>query len=274
MASDKEQTALKNKIISIKDWVNRDSTDLGKKDQVKILLQSLSNLEKMVEGGTEEMADAPQGEVDFADFLSDIGNSVVETQRKLDEQSRVYLEEIRPLNHITPAIYRIPKVSASIKFGMREIKQKGFNIIVAQQKQEDEKMLNQSLDFEIISRSAPTGLPAKVFPGRCHPLGSFFSKPVRDALFSDISAYEPKEEQKKLKKEIELLLEDQDKVLILQIGPRLKTAFDGYLLLYANDLADKNVGIWSLQRDPTGQEAPSWRVSYISLPTTAKVKAI
>ena len=259
MAADTDQiNVLKTRISSISKWMN--DNDLNKPDNRKNLLNFLLQLESTSDATIQQLAeelDMPRDEVGFADFLTDIGNSVVDTQRQLDEQSRVYLEEIRPNKHITPAIYRIPKVSASIKFGMRKTREKGFNIIVAQNRKEDERTLNQSLEFEIISVPPPPDFQ-QTLSGEVPTIGFVFSPPVRQAIFSLIDDYQPKPEQQGLNKD--LLLAHQNEVLILQIGPRLQANFDSYLLLFANEDDDKNVGIWSLLRDPTGKQKPVFEI--------------
>ncbi|MEO1257610.1 MAG: hypothetical protein AAFZ15_02400 [Bacteroidota bacterium] len=246
MALDTGQTdVVLDKIAEIRKWANKRLADNKK----KVLLGQLDLLENAYKAGP-----APkEGEVDFADFLADIGDSVVDTQRKLDQQSMAYLEETKSNKQITPAIYRIPKVKANIKFGMRSIKQKGFNIIVAQQRQEDERMLNQSLDFEIISVPPPPdfqqSLSAEV-PG----IGFIFSMALRDAIFDAIDVYQPTPAHPQPGLNKQFLTTSRKQVLILQVGPPMVEGMDDYLLLAANDKAAKNVGIWYLRMDPTGEQ--------------------
>ncbi len=261
MAADTDQiNILKSRINSISKWMNQN--DLSKKANRKNLLNFLMQLDATTDASIGQLAEelgVPHDEIGFADFLSDIGDSVVATQRQLDEQSRVYLEQIKGNKHITPAIYRLPKVSASIKFGMRKSKGEGFNIIVAQRRKEDERTLNQSLDFEIISVPPPPDYQ-QTLSGEIPTIGFIFSPTVRQGIFSDIEKYQPKPEQTSLKKEIELLLASKNEVLMLQIGPRLKKGFDNYLILFANEEGEKNVGIWSLLRDPSGQQKPVFEI--------------
>lgn len=253
MPSDKDQIeVLKSRLINLSNWIK--DRDLSNKNDRKNLLKFLDQLDETTEVVIDQLAeelDEPRDQVGFADFLSDIGYSVVDTQRQLDEQSRVYLEEIKPSNHINPAVYRIPKVSASIKFGMRKSKKTGFNLIVAQRSQEDERRLNQSLEFEILSVPPPPDYQATL-SGEVPSIGFVFSAPVRNAVFLDIENYEQREDQSGLNKE--LLLSEKNRVLIMQIGPRMKPDFDEYLILYANKEDEKNVGIWSLLRDPKGNK--------------------
>ena len=263
MASDKDIIPqLKQHIGQLSDWLHKNDPDLTKPNNKQVLLNALVKLEQLSDEVIPELAeelDVPHDEIGFADFLSDIGNSVLETQRQLDEQSRVYLEEIRPSKHITPAIYRIPKVSASIKFGMRKSKSKGFNIVVAQRRREEERTLNQSLEFEIISVPPPPDFQ-QTLAGEVPGIGFVFSPPVRHAIFASIEQYQtnPNHEQPGLNKD--LLLAHKNEVLILQIGPRLTPHYDDYLLLFANEEDDKNVGIWSLQRDPNGKKDPVFEI--------------
>lgn len=258
MAADIEQIALlKKRIKDLDRWLN-DHPELTQSARRKILLDFLLQLEttsdKVIQQLSDEL-DRPRDEVDFAEFLSDIGHSVVDTQRKLDEQSRQYLEQTKSDQHIQPAIYRIPKVSASIKFGLRKAKKSGFNIIVAKNSKDDEQTLNQSLDFEIISVPPPPGFQQSL-SGEIPTISFVFSLPLRDELFADIERYKLKETQAGLEKDIKLLLANKSKVLILLVGPRMtEEDEDDYLILYADNEFDKNVGIWSLRRNAASKSA-------------------
>lgn len=233
---------------------------LKSKSNQQQLLRALKQFEAEADPIMDTLSVAleqPRDQIGFADFLSDIGNSVVNTQRQLDEQSRVYLEETRPSKHVTPAIYRIPKVSASIKFGLRSTKKEGFNIIVAQKSQEDERMLNQSLDFEIISVPPPPDFH-QTLSNQIPSIGFLFATASREVLFKDVEGYKARPDQPGLNKD--LLLADKNKVLILPISPRMKPNMDDYLFLAADNAADKNVGIWYLQRDPSNQKPPVFEI--------------
>lgn len=215
-------------------------------------LKALENTAGQLIQSLSSELDVPHDEVGFSDFLSDIGNSVVETQKKLDEQSRVYLEQTKGERHITPAIYRLPKVSASIKFGMRKTKKEGFNIIVAQRTQEDEKMLNQSLDFEIISVPPPPDYQQS-FSDEIPSIGFLFSTATRTTLFNEIKKYQPRlPEQKDLNQN--RLLKQQKRVLILQLNPPMNKDMEDFLLLLADEGGEQNVGIWLLSLDPSGKK--------------------
>ncbi len=189
-----------------------------------------------------------QHEMDFGSFLTDIGDSIIKTQQNLDTKSKQYLKQIKQEPHIQPAIFRIPKVSAEIKFALSKIKGKGFNVIFAKKKSEEETSLNQSLNFEILSVPPPPDFQQS-FYDRVPSLGYVFTTSLRAAIFEEIKQYKPREsgENRQSGLSQELILNNPDKVLILQIHPHKKD-IEEYILLYADKEEDKNVGVWYLQR--------------------------
>ena len=232
---------LENVIAGLEEWRKKITKSVGNKIKIGT-----------IDGYIQELKRISDDEVDFAGFLTNIGNSVVETQRKLDKQSMAYLEEIKPNKQITPAIYRIPKVSANIKFGMRSVNAKGFNILVSKRKEEDEQMLNQSLDFEIISVPPPPDYHQQL-SNDIPSIGMVFSFDERNAVFQAISNYDVDVSvQEGLNKA--MLLADREKVLVLKVGPTIVKGLVDYLLFAANDKADKNVAIWYLRMDPEGRK--------------------
>ena len=83
---------------------------------------------------------------------------MVATQRKLDEESERYLKGVQDKNHIPPAVFRIPKVSASMKLAMTETSKRKLSVILVSASSEAKKMNQQSIDFEIAASPPPAEL--------------------------------------------------------------------------------------------------------------------
>lgn len=99
----------------------------------------------------EAPAQGDDDELSINDFIGSIATSLVDAQTNLDIQSADYLESIRGKAHITPAVFRIPKVTAQLKFAMKDVQSSGFNVIVASKRSEQEKLQEQTIDLEMVS---------------------------------------------------------------------------------------------------------------------------
>ncbi|MEM7103689.1 MAG: hypothetical protein AAF502_11195 [Bacteroidota bacterium] len=241
MATNEE---LAKKIKELSDWASNKAnfSNQNHLDALKRELKKLSNDAAALSSGVSVTSDRVQDEIDFGDFLSDIGDSIVETQQKLDGKSKNYLQDIKGQPHIQPSVFRIPRVSAEIKFGMRKSKGKGFNIIIAKSKNEEETSLNQSMQFEILSVPPPPDFQQSFYE-MIPALGFVFSAAERSLIFRDIARCEPRQ------KDMKLLEDDPNRVLILEVHPKAEDKMDDYLLLYAQNNNDKDVGIWHFTRD-------------------------
>ena len=114
-------------------------------------------------------------------------------------------------------------------------------------------MLNQSLDFEIISVPPPPDFQQSL-SGEVPGIGFIFSISLRNAIFNAIDAYQPTADHPQPGLNKQFLTTSRKQVLILQVGPPMVEGMDDYLLLAANDKAAKNVGIWYLRMDPAGKQ--------------------
>src|SRR5690606_21269116 len=54
-------------------------------------------------------------------FFNAVASGLVEAQRKLDDRSERYLESLVGRQHLSPTVFRLPKVSGEIKFGMTDV---------------------------------------------------------------------------------------------------------------------------------------------------------
>jgi len=188
-------------------------------------------------------------DIDFGGFLHNVGEAVIDAQQDLDDQSKAYLAKTQNQAHVVPSVFRIPKVSASIKFGMRRVKEKGFNIVLSRRKSTDETTLDQSIDFEVLAVPPPPEFLQKL-PQLMPQLTFELDLNTRRAVFEDLDQYYA---TKNITPSLEPLAVKafRPAVLLGQIDPNNATT---YIVLYANDKADKNVGIWHLVRDPKGEE--------------------
>lgn len=177
----------------------------------------------------------------FSNFLASAGEAMVQAQRDLDHQTRLYLEETKAQEYVQPSVFRIPKVSAEIKFALREIKGKGINLIFSSRKNDREESLNQSLQFEIVAAPPPVEVRQLLHSKAQAPLIQFvFAPDRRAALLKAIWDYEPID-QPGLTRDIEILkAAPVERILIWDVIEEAP----GFIVLYADEDGESNVGLW------------------------------
>lgn len=181
-------------------------------------------------------------ESDFSSFLTNVGGAVVDAQRQLDHESEKYLNETAKKDHVLPSVFRIPKVSANIKFAMKKVDEKGFNIILAKKKNESEVSLNQGLDFEVVAVPPPPEVMAQLLKKGLPNLSFELSPHVRDGVFSILDTMH----QAGSKARFNLLTEaeNRNRVLLVHVGAQTKRV---YWIFYATKEDEDSVGIWYLE---------------------------
>lgn len=124
-------------------------------------------------GGAEAAAgvvaakpNGPEPQADIADeekmsidrFFSEIAGGVLTAQAQLDRRSEQYLADTAHKPYLPPTVFRIPKVTGEIKFGLSKEKEQGFNFLFFKGGRKHEQFQEHSLRFEIVS--APPALEA------------------------------------------------------------------------------------------------------------------
>jgi hypothetical protein len=168
--------------------------------------------------------------VDISDFFGNISAGLVRAQRNLDDQSSDYLKTVAAQPHALPAIFRIPKVSAELKFALDTTKKNGVNLIFYQDQTSAEELHQQTVQFDIVATPPPPDLVAS----------PTLSSIVR--LKSDRQAIQKTAA-------LPAGVGDFDRIIILEMIDTLQnaapdTATRQYVLLYADAT---NLGVWWLQ---------------------------
>ncbi len=192
------------------DDIDVDDDESPPPEELKKLIGSLSVtfdefLDKVVERDTNK----------FSNFLENVGNSFVEAQKKLDVASKDYLAQTSDSKYILPSTFRIPKISADIKFAMKETSQEGFNMVIYKDVNTAETGHQQSVHFEMVS--VPPTVEAQQELQRLIPRMNFVLSPRdREAVFGLLEKAPLQSNTPKLKKEREFILlkENRNRVLI------------------------------------------------------------
>ncbi len=129
----------------------------------------------------------PEG-VAFPAFLEMISKSVVRAQEMLDGESERYIREAKGRPHALPSLFRMPKVTAQMKFGLDVSEGGGLNLLFYSRKHETTTRNEQAIEFEVISVPAPPDVLAKVESG---VVGAVVDRSSRTFLGTILKALTP-----------------------------------------------------------------------------------
>jgi len=118
-----------------------------------------------------------QSSTDLGDFMRSVGVAVVDAQRQLDTASKQYVREIVAGDTeslgamVQPAVYRLPKVSAAVKFAFESIDSQRVGLIFYSDTETAKSSHQQSIEFEIVAvPPTPEALAAAREAGAPPPL--------------------------------------------------------------------------------------------------------
>lgn len=91
----------------------------------------------------------------LASFFKSIAHAVVDSQRDLDKLS---LDYVRGLDsRLQPSSFAMPTVKAELKVGLREVTERGLNLVVFSDKQKKEEYSESTVAFELAAVPPPPG---------------------------------------------------------------------------------------------------------------------
>ena len=117
-----------------------------------------------------------------------ISKSVVRAQEMLDGESERYIREAKGRPHALPSLFRMPKVTAQMKFGLDVSEGGGLNLLFYSRKHETTTRNEQAIEFEVISVPAPPDVLAKVESG---VVGAVVDRSSRTFLATIVKALLP-----------------------------------------------------------------------------------
>jgi hypothetical protein len=187
------------------------------------------------------------GSLSFDDFLTNVGSAMLSAQKKLDNASAQYLKDTGNQPNVLPSVFRLPKLSASMKFAFDDVKSDKLNLVFYTSGSQESNQHQQQVQFDIVSAPAP--LEAVTQARNAAPslnllLGLSERKQVLAAAQTASAA---------LTNSISQLASPftPDRALLLTGEPG-----KSYFLLYAGEQADGDFGIWLVtSTDPPGIEA-------------------
>lgn len=187
----------------------------------------------------------PSLPLDMTEFFAKVSAGVVDAQRNLDDQSLDYLKTVAAQPHALPSIFRIPKVSAEMKFAINTKDSKTVGFLFYKGQTEAEQQHQQTVQFDIVSTPPPPGfIPVPAVAGIVRLKSD--RKDILDRIARGPLPGDPNG----------ALRNDFDRVIILEIVNTFHTLLSAtatkqYLLSMAD--ASGNLGLWWLQIDNATQ---------------------
>jgi hypothetical protein len=173
----------------------------------------------------------------FADFLTSVGQAVVDTQKQLDEASRKYLESADRVPTASPTVFRMPKLSGRMQFEVQFDKSKTVNLIFHSETDKAKTLNQQSVEFDIVAVPASPDV-LNALQNMAPTLSLVLDPAVRADLAAARDAAPVKAEN--IPSDIDL-----QRAIIAQIsGPGLTR---GTYLVFCAGEGDNLVGTWLLQ---------------------------
>ena len=191
-----------------------------------------------------EVIDADQ-DTEFSEFMGEIGSSVVQAQRTMDDQSRQYVSDARSDGVIPPSIFRIPKVTAEMRF---ELSHRGLLVKAFKGSKKSEETLEQSMKLEVQAVPAPPEL-LKAIQGVASPEIDFVLEPgVRQAVLTAVNRFAPSTANPTGVRGDSVVLRDAN-------DPNRMLIWRGhgkrhFILLFAEQAAERRVGMWHVALSP------------------------
>lgn len=158
----------------------------------------------------------------LSSFFATMGQSLVDAQKAMDERSRDYLLSIANKPYLLPSIFRIPKLSASVKFAVDAVNDKGVNLLFYKDETTTTTQNQQSVEFDIVSAPLSPGTIAGPFS-----ISPLLDPSARGAVFDRLQQVLPGTSP---------LRSDQDRVLLL--------ANDSASTFYVIYAEKGNLGLW------------------------------
>jgi hypothetical protein len=162
----------------------------------------------------------------------------------LDIESGKYLTSIAGQPHILPSIFRIPKISAQMKFGLRVDKEQQLNLVFFSTRDQTQSQNEQAIDFEIASVPAPPGAAQQLL--QTGPSLDLVLDPLLHAKLISLILQAPATDPDTAP----LVTAAKDPKLASRIAALTVVAAPGkaprHLLFHATNAAEKAVGLWLL----------------------------
>lgn len=96
--------------------------------------------------------------IDMDQFFQGVANSLIKAQTELDSRSADYIKATSGSPFLLPSVFRIPKVTAQLKFAVEKADERGVNFVIFKNQTTAQTTNEQSIQFDIVSAPPPPEL--------------------------------------------------------------------------------------------------------------------
>lgn len=178
------------------------------------------------------------GVLSFEQFLTSVGDAMLNAQKQLDAKSAEYLAQTSSQPHIQPTVFRLPKLTAAMKFAFDKVDDQRMNLVFFSSGSKESSQHQQQIEFDIVSAPAPLEALGELRQ-RAPRLDLILDPPERARVFEAASGANPKRPTSRLPDSFVA-----DRALLLSSQPGRT-----YLILFADPKEPGNVGMWRLTLD-------------------------
>lgn len=246
--------ALKDELASLEEIDGNDS-DQVVRERFNDAREEYERLNQRWDTLADLALDQPR--LSFADFLSEVGEAAVSTQKKLDEANRDAIASTIDHGYTPSGVFKLPKVTGDIKFAFAETKSKRLGLVFKSEREGSEVSNEQSLRFDVVSVPPPPEMLQALnkLPALFQPI---LSPGLRDYILNTLIANQDKLKGRggsraadEYRKEPQNYLNgDKDAALIFPFPKPGDSAPQSYLVLYATNKQDsEEYGAWEVATD-------------------------
>lgn len=196
-------------------------------------------------------------------FFTQVGRSLVSAQQQLDQRSQEYTAQLTAAgaDPSMATLYRIPKVSAELKFAIEKVSKKGINLLVHKAGSQSSVLNQQSVNFEIAAIPAPAGTLEAV-RRQAPRLQLLLGSDLRQQVLEDIAAAEASEgshadDSAALKEAQEWLSSRPEHLLIIEAAPTAESYWVARIASTEEASGDPSrLGLWHLSPGNGEAEEP------------------
>jgi hypothetical protein len=258
-------------------------TDLTK--AAKALGDALAAMPQKSEADIETLLKAVRGEMDrvvaavggaktsLAEFMSDVGKSLVMVQKQLDRESENYNRVAGATSELKgiaqPTSFRVPRVNASIKFAMSTESSQRVGLLFFSSTEAAKNAHQQSVDFEIAAVPAPPEVLQSIAKGG-RLLSLVIDAEEREEIRREGVALSAIPTPTPGEKDLKFLATqfgaggaqpiDSSRVIIARTAHPNPKARRWVVAAITSSAEDPRVGVWSLTREE--ERKPDWKVLY------------
>ncbi|MBL9126074.1 MAG: hypothetical protein JNL97_00435 [Verrucomicrobiales bacterium] len=203
----------------------------------------------------------PEASSTFAEFLGDVGQAAIETQKRLDAANRAAMASGLAGGGVPTGIFQMPKLHGEVRFALEKTQGRRIGLVFYSKQDQTQSRNEQSMNFDIVSvppspeliqsiRNLRPGLSLVLAPSERREVFDML-----DAVQSILGKDERPLPASQLEAHRKVLKNEADAVIVIPWTSPTASADvtrndeDGYLLLYAAAPADSDwyVGIWQLE---------------------------